>query len=297
MFADNAAHDANAHFSGALHVGPPAAQWPTLAMFSDDADPIPDTRYSGLSFDIGVDWTTAYFFRGIIQEKHGFIVQPGIELGYALNDNTTVLVGTWNSFHDAATGAGSSDHFNRHWYECDLYGGVRVALDQCTLSATYTFYTSPADAFDTVHEIDFGVSYDDSPCWNNKFAFNPEAHLAIETGANAADGQNPGIYLQLGIAPSFDWLVTGSHTVQITTPVTVGLSAHDYYQDANGHDHTFGFLDLGVDAAMDLATPAGTGDWNISGGVHLLILNGATQQLNHGDRGEVIARLGISASF
>jgi hypothetical protein len=32
----------------------------------------------------GVDITTAYFFRGILQERDGFIIQPYGELGWAL---------------------------------------------------------------------------------------------------------------------------------------------------------------------------------------------------------------------
>src|SRR5512147_1578110 len=57
-----------------------------------------------LSFSLTNDFTTAYFFRGILQERNGFIWQPSAELTFNLWKGDGPLhsvalgMGIWNSF-------------------------------------------------------------------------------------------------------------------------------------------------------------------------------------------------------
>ena len=276
---------------------PAAAASPSIAlamMHDEPAAELPAT--SRFTVDIGVDWTNAYYFRGVFQEDSGSIFQPAVEVSYALSDTVTLYAGMWNSIHGAATGSGTSDNLREHWYECDLYGGVRASLDRWTLSTAFIAYLSPSDAFDTATEIELAAGYDDSDCWNGTFALNPEVRLGIEL-SGAADGHHSGVYLQLGVAPAFECPISGSHALTISLPVTLGLSLNDYYEDAEGDDHTFGNFDVGVEAAYALPNEFAGGAWTISGGMHVLFLDGATREINGGDRDEFIARLGISASF
>ena len=68
-----------------------------------------------LSISAGVDWTSAYFFRGIKQETEDLILQPYGELGVKLVDQAgaltalTVTGGFWNSLHTGPTGLGQRD--------------------------------------------------------------------------------------------------------------------------------------------------------------------------------------------
>jgi hypothetical protein len=59
----------------------------------------------------GVDWTSAYFFRGIKQETEDLILQPYGEVGVKLVDQAGALTaltltgGVWNSLHTGPTGS------------------------------------------------------------------------------------------------------------------------------------------------------------------------------------------------
>src|SRR5262245_24679057 len=65
-----------------------------------------------LSVSAGIDVTTAYFFRGLLRERHGLIVQPSAEVDLTLYraedydlgrdgpiSRVGLTAGTWNSIH------------------------------------------------------------------------------------------------------------------------------------------------------------------------------------------------------
>src|SRR5437868_8451340 len=83
---------------------------------------------SRIHLAMGMDYTTAYFFRGILQEDTGLILQPyaDIALDVARFEKATIAakIGTWNSFHGQATGSQKDDFFTKNWYESDLYVGA-----------------------------------------------------------------------------------------------------------------------------------------------------------------------------
>src|SRR5687768_16373201 len=63
------------------------------------------TNEGRVSLDVGVDFTTDYYFRGIIQETEDSIIQPYAEIGLNLYKGEGSLnsisgtLGIWNSFH------------------------------------------------------------------------------------------------------------------------------------------------------------------------------------------------------
>ncbi len=136
-----------------------------------------------LTFDVGTDFTTHYFFRGALQEDQGFIAQPWGKMTASLYEGkgsvetVNVYAGIWNSFQSEKTGANTTNGGPDSWYEADLYTGVTVGLaNDFTGDVSYIAYTSPNDAFNTIQEIDLGLSYDDSKFWgDNGFALNPSA--------------------------------------------------------------------------------------------------------------------------
>lgn len=249
----------------------------------------------------GVDYTTSYLGRGLYCEDSGLILQPYADFALDLYraDDLTVLFtfGTWNSFHGAATGAMTSDGFVENWFECDLYAGVGFTTGTWELDMQYYFYTSPSDAAGTIEEAYFSFAYDDSELLG-AWAMHPTAVLAIETGNNAADGGRNGTYLELGIAPGFSFDAGLGEDIEISFPVSVGLSLDNYYEGANGEDDVFGFASVGATASLPLGLDPSWGAWTLSAGVQALFLGDAAASFNtNNDDFEVIATVGISLEF
>lgn len=261
------------------------------------AEPTPESKAIGLQ--VNVDVTNAYFYRGILQQDHGVIVQPAAKLTLNLMTDgdfkLDALVGTWNSFGDNA--GTNTSALVEYWYESDLIAGFSLTKGKLSLTTTYTFLTSPSDAFQTVQELDMTLAFDDSE-YLGPFALHPYALLAVETGANASDGadSNNGVYLELGVAPGFTFLI-GETTVAVSFPMSVGLSLYDYYQDAAGNDSGFGFFQAGARASLPLPFGERLGQWSLNAGVYGLFLGSQTAAFNGGDHDELIATVGVQVNF
>lgn len=259
--------------------------------------------------DIAVDWVSAYYFRGLLQERRDHINQNSVQVGFDILEpethaaaggpfvdlRLTAFFGIWNSFHEAATGAVSSDQLVEHWYEADLYLGLTAEHGRWNVGATFYAYTSPSDAFSTSDELALTVSCDDSGLWGDVISFSPSLTLAVET-RGGADGMDPGVYLGLGLTPAFD-VTALSRSVTLSFPLTVGISASDYYQDGAGKDQSFGYIDLGAEFATDLPVATRFGSWSLSGGVHWLVLGDNTQVVNEGRDNQLYGRVGLAISF
>lgn len=254
---------------------------------------------SGLvHLSLGADFANAYFFRGYLQNKEQFNSQFWMDAGFDIaetGDTTwTANVGIWNAFDDGDA-AGVSDSFTENWYEADFYFGLGFEHNKWSGSATYTFYTSPADAFGTVEELIFGFGYDDSEDLG-KWALSPSLTLAVETD-ESADGLDSGIFLGLGVEPGVSFDSEGFENFGLSFPAEVGLSLSDYYQDGAGDDETFGYFQVGAVASVDLPISAGYGAWTVSAGVHGLFLGDTPEAVNDGDSSEVFGTVGLSISY
>lgn len=252
-----------------------------------------------ISVQLNLDFTNAYFYRGIRQQDKGLIVQPAARITTRLVDDAELkfdgFIGTWNSFGpNAGTQSGG---LIEHWYESDLFGGFTLTHGTLTLTTSYTFLTSPSDVFQEVQELGFTLAFDDSE-WMKAWALKPYATLAIETGSNGSDGPDlsNGVYLELGIAPGFSFDVDET-PITLTFPASVGLSLSDYYQDAGGSDETFGFAQVGAKASIPFGEPGRFGTWTLNAGVLVLFLGDHTKVFNGGDGTEVIGTVGLQWNF
>lgn len=254
---------------------------------------------SAVSVQLNLDFTNAYFYRGIRQQDKGLIVQPAARLTTRLVDDAEFkldgFVGTWNSF--GPNGGTATGGLTEDWYESDLYAGFTLTHGKLSLTASYTFLTSPSNAFQEVQELGFTIALDDSE-WMKEWSLKPYATVAIETGSNGSDGPDldNGTYLELGIAPGFSFDV-GKTPVTMTFPASVGLSLSDYYQDATGSDDAFGFAQIGTKASMPLGEPGRFGAWTLNAGVSVLFLGDHTKAFNGGDGTEVIGTIGLQWNF
>ncbi|HLP84946.1 MAG TPA: hypothetical protein VK157_11405 [Phycisphaerales bacterium] len=277
-----------------------ATSTPDAPAPTSDLAPAPaETVGSAISVQLNLDFTNAYFYRGIRQQDKGLIVQPAARMTTRFIDDAEVqldgFLGTWNSF--GPNGGTQTGGLIEDWYESDLYGGFTLTHGKLSLTTSYTLLTSPSDAFQTVEEIGFTLALDDSE-WMKEWALNPYATLVLETGSNGSDGPDldNGAYLELGIVPGFSF--DAGHTpVTLTFPASVGLSLSDYYQDASGSDATFGFAQFGAKASIPLGEPGCLGAWTLNAGVTVLLLNDHTEAFNNGDDTDVIGSVGVQLNF
>jgi len=260
-----------------------------------------------VSLRTGVEFPTHYFFRGILQEDDGIIAQPFLEAtvkayeGSAPLNSVSATIGIWNSFHGGPTGADGLNQDPASWYEADLYGGLTFGLfDNFQFGVLYTAYTSPNGRFSTIHEIAFRLAYDDSKLLG-AFALAPSVLVAFEVDGQADTGHpghGEGVYVQLGIQPGFKLFEDAKYPISVTFPVTVGLSADDYYEFNTGSDDTFGYLDVGVMFGVPLAfIPASMGTWEIHAGVHFFFLGDNNETVNGGDSFQAVGTFGISMTY
>lgn len=286
-------HDSSGSSATGVAVSPGASDAGAATSAPANADAV--------SVQLNLDYTTAYFYRGIIQEDSGLLLQPAVRITANLMQTETArldgFVGTWNSFHGQKTGAQTRGDFSEYWYESDLLAGATLTVGPVALTASYTFLTSPSDAYETVQELGFTVAIDDHS-WLKQWSLKPYATLAIETGADASDGadSDPGVYLELGIAPGFT-LHADSTPLNVSFPALIGLSLKDYYQNAAGADDTFGFGQIGAKVSMPLGEPGRLGAWTLNAGLSVLFLGDHTRDFNGGNDTEVVATIGLQWNF
>ena len=260
-----------------------------------------------LSLSGGIDITTAYFFRGILQERDGAIFQPYLELGVSLYkgeddkgegnfSGLSLFGGTWASLHTEETNhtASSLDAF----YEQDWYGGIQLQFmdNKITTRAFYIAYTSPSDAFRTVQEVDLSAALDDSE-WLGAFALKPSILFATET-ENSAMGPERGEYMEFGVAPGFPIVDSEDFPVTLTFPNKLGISLDDYYEVSESNEDTFGYYSTGVKVSFPLKfIPEDYGAWSASGGATLMVLGTNTKGLNDNDSPWVVGTWGVSMAY
>ena len=257
----------------------------------------PAINSGNIRFTGGIDYTTAYFFRGYNQEDQGLILQPYVNMYFDLVKGDipiTAYIGTWNSFHEEKTGA--DDGTFGAWYESDLVAGVDATLGGgFSLGAIYTLYSYPNGAFDTIEELGFKMSYDDTDKWGLPFALKPYAGIYFET-----DDQNgtEDTYLEVGIAPTvYTYEEGGDQPISLSVPIAVGMSIEDYYFDDGGDDELLGYGSIGLAASMPLSS-GNFGAWTLNASVTWLqLFADGLESANHDDDNEIIGKVGVSFAY
>lgn len=281
--------------------GEPSATAPAASAAESEvgADADRPDEPSAITVQLNLDFTNAYFYRGIRQQDKGLIVQPAARVTARFLDEGDLtldaFVGTWNS---VGPNAGTRDDaLARDWYESDVYAGITLGAGVLSLTTSYTVLTSPSDAFQTVEELGFTLAIDDEG-WLKQWALRPYAMLVLETGSNGSDSPDldNGVYLELGVAPGIS-LGSGASPITLTFPASIGLSLADYYQSASGRDDTFGFAQVGTKASIPLGERGRFGAWTLNIGVSALLLGEHTERLNRGDDTEVIGTVGVQWNF
>jgi len=255
-----------------------------------------------VAFSVGYDFTTAYFFRGILQERRGLIMQPYGEINVNLYSDEdgpvtgfTLIGGMWNSINSEKTLAADSGPSN--WYEADVYGGAKLTLlSKLDLKAIYIAYMYPNGAFNTVQELDLSVGLNDSE-WLGAFALYPSFTWAWEMD-NTALGQDRGRYMEVNARPSFTIVESDTYPLTMAVPLQVGLSAGDYFEVGADSDETFGFFKGGLVFSVPLAfIPADYGAFSVSAGASIYAFGQNLKALNEGDNPWVVGTWSINWAY
>jgi hypothetical protein len=254
-----------------------------------------------ISLSITNDFTNVYFFRGIMQERDGFIWEPYVDVGVTLWDDedapirsVTLGMGIWNSFHSKKTLAGSSGPSNL--YETDFYPSLTVGLPgNFETSFIYYVYTGPNGSFDTVQEFDFLIAYDDSELLG-RWALSPVLTFALELDRTSF-GDERGSFVGLGVEPVLWASEDEDLPLSISVPMEGGLSIDNYYEEPGRSNSNFGYLAAGLTVGTDLTfIPAEYGTWNFSVTGKGYYLGQSLKRANKGDNlyPQVVGSLSIS---
>jgi hypothetical protein len=260
---------------------------------------------SGLvQFNVGMDFTTAYFFRGILQERNGFIWQPHGEVDFSLLKEegadlsaVTLFVGNWNSVQSEKTLSRGGGTGPGNWYESDVYAGFKFDFwDTVELKPFYYLYMYPNGAFPSIQELDVQFSLFDAQ-WLGKWALNPSALVAWEFD-NTTLGTQPGTYAELDIAPSFVIYDDETYPVTMAIPMQVGLSIGDYYESPTGKDNHFGFYKGGVTFSVPLGfVPEEYGAWSVAAGPAVYAFGQNLKNYNKGNNPWVVGTVSLNMSY
>jgi hypothetical protein len=245
----------------------------------------PNTGALSITFDNSL--TTAYMFRGIMNERDGLIWQPSVALSFNLYEAAESVVesvdfsiATWLSVHSEETF--ESGNGPDAIYEADYYPSLSVSwTGGLTTALTYYFYTSPNGAFDTVEEVVVDLSFDDSDLLG-PFALNPTASFVFETELSSFGGTGKGAVFELGLEPGVEVTLpmegAEDYPIGLTFPFKIGLSMDDYYRNGP-EDDVFGYARLGFHLGIPLAfLPPRSGDWSITNGIDAYFLGDAVHE-------------------
>jgi hypothetical protein len=252
----------------------------------------PDPNTGALTFTGGLDVPTKYVFRGLVQEADSKLTLfPYGDLGIAFYSgdgavkSASVNFGVWNALLTGSSGLDGIEE--KLHYEEDFYATLNLGFARgFSLGTTYTAYTSPNGMFNTVQELAFKVS--------KAHMLAPYGTIAFELDGQADGGSNEGVYLELGVAPS--WPLAGGK-VTFAVPVKFGFSLKDYYELAD-EDHKFGYFQAGGLFTIPFtAATSKFGAWNFHGGVDVYAFGDTTKAFNSGDGGKVVASFGIGVVY
>jgi len=214
-------------------------------------------------------------------------------------DTMTLFAGTWSNVKVSGVRAGRGRTGQlallEGWFEADVYTGVRLRLGgHVTTSLRYNLYTSPSDAFRSIHEVDWRVAVNDAAFWGGgDLALFPALRVARELD----DGGGPeGWYFQPSLTPTWRFPdLALPLTVQV--PLVLGFGADGQYRGLDGFDRGFGFFQTGLAASVDLdVLPDGGGTLTLSLAIDHVILSDAALDLA-GQTTRTLMRTGVSYAF
>jgi hypothetical protein len=257
--------------------------------------PMVEATKSYISGDLGVQFVSTYYSRGILQGpqgKAGFDAQPYLDLYFKLYEGTGVVnkvtlnLGLWSNIASDTKPSlgGPVTRGLSSWTEFDWMPGISVTFAKnFTLTVSYFEFDYPAQGSSPQRSINTSLAYDDTDLLG-MWALHPHVTFLQEltgnpsgghVGLGLAGGSKLGQYYEVGIAPSFTFLKDSKYPITFALPVTVGLGSNGFYGTG------FGYTSVGGTLSVPLAfVPAGFGSWTASVGGTYYYLGTTTARAN-----------------
>jgi hypothetical protein len=249
--------------------------------------PAPPANTLSLNGDFTNTLTTAYITRGVLLENQGIIYQNVGDLYFTLNDSPKVsfMVGMFNSVHDEKTDNGAVDGSPgtgtvKDWYEFDFWLGFNFSVTkELAGQLLYQEFHSPNGGFGACKNVQLKFTYDDSGIWKkeNGFKLAPYALAFWELDGKAGTGDDEGLYIETGIAPSWTF-GSGDWPLTVSVPITAGFGFSDFYED----DEFFGFASVGIVGSMPLKFMSKYGSWTAFAGGYYYLYGPGVDGFNQG---------------
>lgn len=266
-----------------------------MPIIADEEAQVPPSPARKFGVTGGLDYASAYYFRGYRQSNNGLVFQP-----FATVFANSASGNGW-SLRPYATAWGSLSPNDGQDTQSmvDLMGGAVATGHGLTVDARFAYYAPGPVMNSEVFEFDVKASYDLATLWREPSAglgcsITPYVGIYRELWDRAFGNET---YVETGVEPGTRFLVAG-RPVGFSVPVFWGLSPGDYYQNAAGGNATLGYFSTGLAVSVGLPTQAGCGRWFVSAAVQYLNLSADNlQTLNDGRRHQFLGKCGVGFAF
>ncbi|HUB25835.1 MAG TPA: hypothetical protein VL992_10440 [Tepidisphaeraceae bacterium] len=253
-----------------------------------DAAPSGPNIHGFAAATVSTDYITP---RGLVVADEDTVVQPIVGLVFPIGDlgplkNFTFVGGLWN----CVTFVQQDPHVGP-WNELDDFFSISFDpfIPNLNAALTYVAFNSPTGAYDTEHNSDLKLSYDDKSFWGGNFGIEPYVDLWwAMAGSSTVVAGKPGDtgYAEIGVVPTYTVKAIPSYPVTLKVPTYISVGPKDYwsYDDIPGTptggswgDGNVGVFSTGLSASIPLnIIPVQYGYWHLDAGITYfdLISNG-----------------------
>lgn len=254
------------------------------------APPVGDDDDIPIQLSGGIDFASAFYFRGYLQADHGLIAQPYLNVFTARSLGEDVVVRPYVSFFNSTHFA--SNH--RMSDMTDVMLGAVVNRGGLIVDTRYAYYTMNPLMRSNVHELGGKASFDVlslRPEPSKPLGLRPFVGLY---GELSDENGTEDLFLNLGLEPSWRFELAGAR-VAVGLPLDWGLSGEDYYLNNNGSNAFFGYFSTALTTSVVLPVSDRFGQWFLNTSLQYLHLGAdSVLAINGGDQDEFIGKLGVS---
>jgi len=282
--------------AAASFVATPSSVFAGTEVTSKEVKPVQAPVQTAITGDFGVQFVSAYFTRGLMQQNQGAIAQPYADLYFALYSGDGLInkvslnLSIWASIQSHHPGNLSTV---KDWYEFDYTPGVAVTFAKnFTLTTSYFEFDSPAGYFGSARSLNFNLAFDDTD-YLHAFALHPHFTYLRELSGIAGLGKH-GNYYEVGITPGLAPIAAPFiGPVTFTFPITAGFGSSGFYLN-NG----YGYTSVAVNASVPMSfVPAQFGAWTFTTGATYYNLNGNIAATDAGRHNDWVFNGGVGVTF